>query len=311
MANHVLLSKFVEMTTEQSNPFEDTKSQSETQNQQENNLSLQVPPPTRMVIPPCSVCQAIPGAFPVYTCETCFGKTIVCQSCASTLQYNPSNIHKNHRFRVWLDGLWYDSRHIFFKTLPPSEPFGPPWAFQELDSIALGHNLLTENVKVLSFFQRPAGDLRLGLANVPPGTWSVTLQISTWPSPSFDENALKLLRFTKKLSVQAGTTSVGGVQAYIGPVDSLEDYIDHERVVPTVAFAGNTVLHSVVHGTLKALKVRFPNPVVIGSNGAVGLYVNYFRNSSSFTKEKWEVQQNLGFCWRLEGLKFEKRQDLT
>jgi hypothetical protein len=234
MANHVLLSKFVEMTTEQSNPFEDTKSQSETQNQQENNLSLQVPPPTRMVIPPCSVCQAIPGAFPVYTCETCFGKTIVCQSCASTLQYNPSNIHKNHRFRVWLDGLWYDSRHIFFKTLPPSEPFGPPWAFQELDSIALGHNLLTENVKVLSFFQRPAGDLRLGLANVPPGTWSVTLQISTWPSPSFDENALKLLRFTKKLSVQAGTTSVGGVQAYIGPVDSLEDYIDHERVVPTV-----------------------------------------------------------------------------
>ncbi len=66
-----------------------------------------------------------------------------------------------------------------------------------------------------------------------------------------------------------------------------------------------------VHGTLKALKVRFPNPVVIGSNGAVGLYVNYFRNSSSFTKEKWEVQQNLGFCWRLEGLKFEKRQDLT
>ena len=147
-----------------------------------------------MVIPQCSVCKIAPDGFPVCICETCFGKTIVCQSCAINLRHNPSNPHKNHRLRIWGEGLWFDMSHVFFKSLdPPTDQFGPQWRVEGLEQLVLGHNVLTNNVQVLSFFPRPSGNLRLALVNAPPGQWEVALQIATWPSSAFGENQLKLL----------------------------------------------------------------------------------------------------------------------
>ena len=123
--------------------------------------------------------------------------------------------------------------HVFFKSLdPPTDQFGPQWRCEGLEQLVLGHNVLTNNVQVLSFFPRPSGNLRLALVNAPPGPWEVALQIATWPSSAFGENQLKLLRFTKKLSVQAGTTAVGMVDAYIGTLNNVENYLDLDEGNP-------------------------------------------------------------------------------
>jgi hypothetical protein len=48
---------------------------------------------------------------------------------------------------------------------------------------------------------------------------------------------------------------------------------------------------------------------VVGERKEVGFYFRWMRNSDSFVKERAEVQERLGFCWRLEGVKFERRED--
>ena len=101
-----------------------------------------------------------------------------------------------------------------------------------LEQLILGHNLFTKEVQVMNFFSRPSGNIRLGLINAPPGQWEVALQITTWPSSTFGENQLKLLRFTKKLSVQAGTTAVGMIDAYIGTLNNVENYLDLDEGNP-------------------------------------------------------------------------------
>lgn len=65
------------------------------------------------------------------------------------------------------------------------------------------------------------------------------------------------------------------------------------------------------YGTFQAVKVKFPNVLVVQDNPGVGLYFHYQRNSASFTKEKLEVQRQLGFCWRLEGIKFDKYEQIS
>jgi hypothetical protein len=45
---------------------------------------------------------------------------------------------------------------------------------------------------------------------------------------------------------------------------------------------------------------------VVGERKEVGFYFRWMRNSDSFVKERAEVQERLGFCWRLEGVKFER-----
>jgi len=56
--------------------------------------------------------------------------------------------------------------------------------------------------------------------------------------------------------------------------------------------------------------MKFPKVLVVGEKKEVAFYLQWFRNSEAFTKEKPEVQQRLGFCWRLEGIKVEMRQDI-
>ena len=191
-----------------------------------------VPLPTRMAIPQCSVCKIWPEEFPVLTCETCWGKTIICRSCGLNLHLNPSNPHKNHKFRLWLDGLWFEASHIYLKTLvAPVNQYGPEWAINEIETINLGINLMGKT-SLLEFSASPYGSLRIALLTVPPGQWEVSFQISTWPSPGFGEAEVDLLRFSKKLSVRASTTSVGFVQAYVGtPIDAA-NYLDHEHENP-------------------------------------------------------------------------------
>lgn len=186
-----------------------------------------------MVIPPCSVCKQHPDAFPVLTCETCWGKTVVCQNCASVLQSNPSNPHKNHRFRIWLDGLWFDWNHLWIRSLdPPTDQFGQQWSIQNLERLNLGYNAVTDDAHLMNFLARPHGQIRLGLVNVPAGRWEVALQISTWPSPAFGEKELKQLRFTKKLSVHAGTTNIGVLDCFVGNTTNMNSYLDLEEGSP-------------------------------------------------------------------------------
>ena len=90
-----------------------------------------------------------------------------------------------------------------------------------------------ENAFVIAFDPRPVGGLRLVINNAPPGTWEVTTQITTWPSPNFGEAEIKMLRFSKKLSVNTGATSIGYVDAWIGTPVSDEDYVDNENGDPT------------------------------------------------------------------------------
>ena len=192
-----------------------------------------VPLPTRMAIPQCSVCKAWPETFPVLTCETCWGKTIICRVCGMTLNVNPSNPHKNHKFRMWLDGLWYDASHIYLKTLEaPVNQYGPEWAINEIESLNLGINIMGKT-SLLEFGAVPSGSLRIALLTVPPGQWEISFQISTWPSPYFGAAEVDLLRFSKRLSVKASTTSVGFVQAYVGtPIDAANYLdLDHENPV--------------------------------------------------------------------------------
>ena len=60
----------------------------------------------------------------------------------------------------------------------------------------------------------------------------MALQISTWASPNFGDNEVKLLRFTKKLSVQAGTTSVGYIDAFVGITGNLRNCLEIEEGDP-------------------------------------------------------------------------------
>lgn len=192
-----------------------------------------VPLPTRMAIPACSVCKIVPGAFPVYTCETCWGKTIVCQACGATLHTNPSNPHKNHKFRIWSEGLWYDARQMYLKSnVPPSDQYGPEWGVKSIESLVLGNNLMAQT-NLIEFYSRPSGALRIALMTVPPGQWEVSLQITTWASPTFGEAEVKLLRFSKKLSVQTGATAIGYVDAFIGIPPDAAKYLENVNENPT------------------------------------------------------------------------------
>ena len=75
-------------------------------------------------------------------------------------------------------------------------------------------------------------------------------------------------------------------------------------------WADNSIRHRVAFGTFRAQKMKFPKVLVVGEKKEVAFYLQWFRNSEAFTKEKPEVQQRLGFCWRLEGIKVEMRQDI-
>ena len=73
-------------------------------------------------------------------------------------------------------------------------------------------------------------------------------------------------------------------------------------------WAGNCVRLLVPHGTFSH-KIKFPKLHVVGERGEVGFYFRWMRNSDSFAKETVAVRERLGFCWRLEGAKFERRED--
>jgi hypothetical protein len=62
----------------------------------------------------------------------------------------------------------------------------------------------------------------------------------------------------------------------------------------------------VLYGTFQAQKVSIASTVSVGDDGHVGVYIRWLTNSEAFKKEKLEVQQRLGFYWRLEGIKFEQ-----
>jgi hypothetical protein len=179
-----------------------------------------------MVIPQCSVCKGLPQEFPVLTCESCWGKTIICLNCAAL-----AHPHKSHRLRAWLDGLWFDLADFKIKSVDaPTDEYGPTYEIMKMETLNLGYNVL-EDAFVIMFGPRPSGDLRVVMKNAPAGAWEVTAQITTWPSPDFGEAEIKMLRFSKKLSVNAGATSIGFVDAWVGTPVS-EDYIDDENGDP-------------------------------------------------------------------------------
>lgn len=199
--------------------------------------------PIQMVIPVCSVCKAQPKQFPVLTCESCWGKTVICVGCASL-----AHPHKTHRLRAWLDGVWFDVASLNVKTVEaPTDQYGPLFEITVLENLQLGYNVL-ENACVLMFGPRPSGDLRLFIKNAPPGAWEVTAQITTWPSPNFGDAEVRMLRLSKRLSVNVGTTGIGFVDAWIGtPVG--EQYIDEDMGNPIQVSVWSTVLDSMLSRT--------------------------------------------------------------
>ena len=157
----------------------------------------------------------------------------MCHNCAGTVAL-PSSAHYNHRFRVWNKGLWFDvGRHVFRPTTdPPADSLGAPWVVERLDTLNLGLNAIADP-EVLKFNPRQFGELRLALMNVPAGNWDVRIQLSTWPSPYFGEAEIKMLRTTKKWSVQTGMTSIGYVDFFVGAQANIEDYVDRGAGNPT------------------------------------------------------------------------------
>ena len=266
---------------------------------------LDAVPFTNMLIPACSVCGSTPNGFPVYTCKACYGKTLICASCAPNMHLYPKHAHKaNHLVREWQAGFWADTQHIYFHTKSP--PDNPPWGVQydfpeSPGPLQLGLNVIESHI--FRFAPWPSGTLRLAVTDVPPGRWEICFQISTYPSSFFGDNEIKLLRSMKKLSVRTGMTDLGRIGFAIGTPTSAEGYLDRGEGDPTKDFAGNFANHSVVFGVHKMVKIKMPQVHVIEPGQDLGIYVWYNRNENSFTSEKPEVRERLSFCWALEGIR--------
>lgn len=68
--------------------------------------------------------------------------------------------------------------------------------------------------------------------NIPAGNWQVRLQISTWKSPYFGDAELSKCGTIKKLSVHAGTTSLGFLNWYVGLPPNAESFVDWDEGDP-------------------------------------------------------------------------------
>jgi hypothetical protein len=170
---------------------------------------------------------------------------------------NPNNPHRTHKVRLLLADYWFDARHVFLKEIEaPQDAFaqqgwGVQWGSEVCPQLNLGYNAL-QDVEIINFFARPHGSRRFALMNVPAGTWEVRLQISTWLSSLFGEDMLKKCGTLKKLSVRAGTTTLGFIDTYCGVLDSAVDYLDAEEGNP---LAVSCLLLYVIRICITALQI--------------------------------------------------------
>ncbi|KAL4816723.1 SIR2-like domain-containing protein [Aspergillus spinulosporus] len=273
--------------------------------------NTQVEPPMTSIILACSNCLAVPTSYPVFECNTCLGKTIICQSCFNNLK----SPHQNHHVQLITADLWFNVRSILFKdALPQDDEFsraawGLQWEIEAVPTLRLGYNDLTD-MEVLTFNPRPCGESRFALINVPAGQWEVRLQISTRPSQIFGKDQLTMCERWKKWLVKAGLIALGVVDIYIGVLDDANEYLVFLQGDPLQMFADNSVRHEVIWGTHEAIKIKLPRSVNVKKGQHVALYVSYHRNSEAFSAERWEVQHNLSFSWSLEGVRLVQRMDL-
>ncbi|KAI9799656.1 MAG: hypothetical protein M1833_003972 [Piccolia ochrophora] len=267
----------------------------------------EIPPPYKMVIPPCAVCAKQPQDFPVYTCQSCYGKTTICPDCAPNMHLYPKHVHTTeHNVREWQDGLWYHMAQLFIHTLDaPKDPiWGPQFSISQMNNIQLGNQAI--NGEVLVFGPQPRGLLRLAITRPPPGQWEICFQVRTWQSPWFGDTELQQVRTTKKWGIQFGTTALGMIGFGIGTPRTRDAYLDDGEGDPVNEWQADSAGIPVTFGQKTMLKIKMPRTFVIKPGKDLGILAWHYRNDDGFAKEKDVVRQRLSFCWALEGIRFER-----
>jgi hypothetical protein len=172
-----------------------------------------IPSPVPICLPECSVEHSGAGQnFPFLICHDCHGMPAISPFAASRVaSFNsfPDSQHKaNHKLHIWTLGFVLHTSHLTFgeEESAIDDVFGPQYAMQDLGPEFLsigstkigagregfhpdisrcqmaGAKCVNGPLHVLNFGARPYGFLHLLLNSVPPGDWTVTFQISTWPA---------------------------------------------------------------------------------------------------------------------------------
>jgi hypothetical protein len=172
-----------------------------------------IPSPITICLPECSVEHSGTGQnFPFLICHDCHGMPAISPSAASLVASRnsyPDSQHKaNHKLHIWTLGFVLHTSHLTFgeEESAIDDVFGPQYAIQDLGQEFLcigttkigagreefhpdrsrcamaGAKCASGPLHVLNFGARPYGFLHLLLNSVPPGDWTVTFQISTWPA---------------------------------------------------------------------------------------------------------------------------------
>ncbi|KAL5336307.1 hypothetical protein BJX70DRAFT_287848 [Aspergillus crustosus] len=271
-----------------------------------------IEPPITSLIPTCSDCMAIPESYPVYECQTCEDKPIICRACRYAL-FSMSILHPGHDIKRMTADLWFDAKHIFLKkSLPRVDAYsylgwGLSLTTEVVPTLRLGHNILS-NIDILCFNPRPGGNIRFALFDVPPGRWEVRLQIRTRPSPKFGVYQMQMCESSLRRWLWAGLVLLGHLRIYAGLLDDATNFLYYDREDPAQTFTENSVEHPVTFGTGRSVELRLPLPIAVTKGEHVAFYATYDRNLARFSKQPQEVRNSLSFSWMLEGIHFVQYQ---
>jgi hypothetical protein len=216
----------------------------------------------------------------------------------------PDSQHKaNHKLHIWTLGFVLHTSHLTFgeEESAIDDVFGPQYAIQDLGQEFLsigstkvgagregfhpdisrcqmaGAKCINGPLHVLNFGARPYGFLRLLLNSVPPGDWTVTFQISTWPAkkkgvinklraPSIDDEPQSADgRMVARRRGHPRGQQIGRIAFGLSKVTDVEQFFDEEE---------DGILKGWRHWAVNCeLPPSIPEPVLLAiSNFITGLH---------------------------------------
>jgi hypothetical protein len=231
-----------------------------------------IPSPVPIRLPECSVSHGGAGQnYPFLICHDCHGMPTISPFAASLVASSnsyPDSQHKaDHKLHIWTLGFVLHTGHLTFggEESAIDDVFGPQYAIQDLEQEFLnigstkigagreafqsdslrcelaGAKCVNGPLHVLNFGARPYGFLRLLLNSVPPGDWTVTFQISTWPAkkrgvinklraPSIDDESPSAdRRMVVRRRGHPGGQQIGRIGFGLSKVIDVEQFFDEEE----------------------------------------------------------------------------------
>ena len=269
--------------------------------------------PITMSLPRCEFCNVKPASFPVYTCDNCMGKTVLCVSCVRKGALKRYLVKGNlllgmgqnlfgmyhslsHKIRPWESGVWYPMSMWSWAAGENND-----WAkLTSRADLKLGDTPIPqERADMILYNPRPKVTQRLAISPT-VGTYKIRFQFTHGQNTNFKVSSLSKV---KGLSVPSLIACLTRITFMVAKTRNISAYINNIET-PAADQWNNRITYDCPYIPISyTTSAKLPQPVTFEAGEALAIWVEHERSGEGLSLESSAVWDDIGFWWRLEGLR--------